>query len=404
MALRAPSGRRTGAADDASAVTTARRAGGEIRLGYLSADFRDHATAHLTAALFAQHDRSRFEVVGYSLGADDGSAVRRRVVDAFDRFVDLHDLSSAAAAQRIHADGIDVLVDLNGYAQNGRPQILAQRPAPIQVNYLGYPGTMGARFIDYIIVDPVVVPMDQQAFFTERLVHLPDCYQANDSRRAMAEAAPSRAACGLPKHGFVYCCFNNPSKITPTIFALWMRLLLAHPGSVLWLLQSNLLMVSNLRHEAATRGVAPERLVFAPPLPLAEHRARHRQADLMLDTLPYGAHTTMSDALWAGLPAVTCLGDTFAGRVGASLLRAAGLPDLVTTTLADYETLARNLAARPQELAAIGERLTRNRATAPLFDTARFTRHIEAAYGRMCEMRRAGTAPRPFAVSADESS
>lgn len=372
----------------------------KIRLGYLSSDFRNHATAHLTAELFERHDRSRFDIIGYSLGDDDGSAIRRRLIEGFDDFVDLRREPTAAAAQRIHADGIHILVDLNGYAQNGRPRIMTMRPAPVQVNYLGYPGTMGARFIDYIIVDPVVAPADQQNFFTERLVHLPECYQANDSRRAVAEMViPSRSDCGLPETGFVFCCFNNPAKITPTIFALWMRLLHALPDSRLWLLQSNALMAANLHREAAARGIAPARLVFAPPLPLAEHRARHRHADLMLDTLPYGAHTTMSDALWAGVPAVTCLGATFAGRVGGSLLRAAGLPELVTESLVDYENLARRLASRPRELAAIRDRLRHK--TALLFDTVRFTRHIEAAYARMWEIWCAGGEPESFAVSPE---
>jgi predicted O-linked N-acetylglucosamine transferase (SPINDLY family) len=254
-----------------------------------------------------------------------------------------------------------------------------------------------------VIVDPVTVPLDQQPFFTERLVHLPDCYQVNDTRRVIADATPSPAECGLPETGFVFCCFNNPSKISPTIFDLWMRLLRAVPDSILWLLESNALMVSNLRGEAASRGVAPARLVFAPPLPLAEHLARHRHADLMLDTSPYGAHTTMSDALWAGLPAVTCLGDTFAGRVGGSLLRAIGLPDLVTGSLAEYETLALRLASRPQELADIRDRLRRNRMTAPLFDINRFTRHIEAAYTRMFDIWCAGGDPETFAVTPDLS-
>jgi protein O-GlcNAc transferase len=375
--------------------------GAKIRLGYLSCDFRAHATAYLTAELFERHDRERFEVIGYSLGRNDGSAIGRRVAAAFDEFVDLSEVPVKEAAQRIRADKIEILVDLNAYAQNGRPQIVARRPAPVQVNYLGYPGTMGADFIDYVLVDPVVVPKDQQEFFTERLVHLPETYQVNDSRRVIAAVTPSRTACGLPERGFVFCCLNSASKITPTIFAIWMRLLAATPGSVLWLLEGNALAPARLRHEAGRLGVAPERLVFAPLLPLDQHLARHHRADLFLDTLPYGAHTTMSDALWAGLPAVTCLGETFPGRVGASLLRAVGLPELVTDTLADYENLALRLASYPDELAALRLRLAHNRATAPLFDTARFTHHLEAAYRRMSHIWRRGGQPEAFAIAPD---
>lgn len=375
--------------------------GAKIRLGYLSCDFRAHATAYLTAELFEHHDRERFEVIGYSLGHDDGSAIGRRIAAAFDEFVDLSEVSVHEAARRIRAHKIEILVDLNAYAQNGRPQILAQRPAPVQVNYLGYPGTMAADFLDYILVDPVVVPQDRQAFFTEHLVHLPETYQANDSRRAIAETTPARAASGLPGQGFVFCCFNNPSKITPAIFAIWMRLLAANPGSVLWLLESNTLAPARLQHAAARYGIAPERLVFAPLQPLDQHLARHRLADLFLDTMPYGAHTTMSDALWAGLPAVTRLGETFPGRVGASLLRAVGLPELVTDTLADYESLALRLASHPDELAALRLRLAHNRVTAPLFDTVRFAHHLEAAYRHMSQIWRSGGRPEAFAIAPD---
>jgi predicted O-linked N-acetylglucosamine transferase (SPINDLY family)/glycosyltransferase involved in cell wall biosynthesis len=374
-----------------------------VRVGYLSSDFHDHATAYLMAEVFERHDRSRFEVFAYSLGPDDGGAMRRRLVQAFDHFVDLQRSSHDEAARRIHDDGIDLLVDLKGYTYANRPQILARRPAPIQINYLGYPGTMGAAFIDYIVADRVVVPDEHRQFYSEEVVHLPACYQPNDTRRRIAEPAPTRAACGLPERGFVFCCFNNSYKITPTFFDVWTRLLQAVPDSVLWLLRANPSVEDNLRREAVARGVDPARLVFAPWLPYAEHLARHRLADLFLDTLPYNAHTGGSDALWAGLPVLTCVGETFAGRVGKSLLHAVGLPELVTSSLAEYEALALELATRTERLAALQERLARNRTTAPLFDAGRFTRGLEAAYLHMWETWQSGRAPAAFAVEPGPS-
>jgi predicted O-linked N-acetylglucosamine transferase (SPINDLY family) len=375
---------------------------GRIRIGYLSADFHAHATAYLVAELMERHGRDRFEVAGYSCGVDDGSAMRRRLTAAFDRFVDLRPLSDWEAARRIHADGIDILVDLKGFTREARTRILGFRPAAIQVNFLGYPGTMGAEFIDYVIADPVCIPPGHEAFFGEKVVRLPDCYQPNDAKREIAEPTPSRAECGLPERGFVFCSFNNPYKITPAFFAAWMRLLEAVPGSVLWLLAANDRVEANLRREAAARGVAPERLVFAPRRPLPDHLARHRLADLFLDTLPYNAHTTASDALWAGLPVVTCAGSTFAGRVAASLLTAIGLPDLITATLPDYQAMALRLATDPAALASVAARLRDNRASAPLFDGGRYTRNLEAAYGRMWDLHRAGRPPESFDVAAIE--
>ncbi|HYD67264.1 tetratricopeptide repeat protein, partial [Azospirillum sp.] len=385
----------------------AARADGRIRLGYLSADFHQHATAFLIAELFERHDRRRFHVTGYSYGPDDASPMRRRLTGAFDRFVDLAALPHAAAARRIRDDGIDILIDLKGYTQHARPAILAHRPAPIQVNYLGYPGTLGADFADYILVDRHIVPPDQQPFYAERLVHLPHCYQVNDTRRPIAATIagqpPTRTACGLPGAGFVFCCFNNSYKITPAVFAAWMRLLAAVPGSVLWLLEANAAVTGNLRAAAAAHGVDPQRLVFAPWAPLPEHLARYALADLFLDTLPVNAHTTASDALWAGLPVLTCMGETFVARVAGSLLHAVGLPELVTGSLAAYEAQALRLAQRPDELAALRARLAANRATAPLFDTAGFTRHLEAAYQTMWRIHAAGEPPRPFAVQPAET-
>ncbi len=371
----------------------------KIRLGYFSGDFREHPVAHLSAELFELHDRSKFEVIGYSYGVNDQSEPRIRIEKGFDKFVDVQSLSDRAVAERIAGDGIDILIDLSGYTDRARAGVACLRPAPIQVNYLGFPGTLGAKYIDYIIADDFVLPPEHRPFYTEQPVYLPDCYQVNDSKRAIAAETPTRAECGLPEEGFVFCCFNNCSKITPVVFAAWMNLLRQAPGSVLWLLGMRPLASENLRKRAAAVGVAPERLVFAPRLPLAAHLARHRLADLFLDTLPYNAHTTMSDALWAGLPAVTCVGDTFAGRVGGSLLRAVGLHELVTTKADDYEALALSLATDPDRLKSLSQKLARDLPTAPLFDSHRFTRHLETAYTRMHEFRRAGKPPEMIVVT-----
>jgi protein O-GlcNAc transferase len=370
-----------------------------IRLGYLSSDFQRHATGSLIAELLERHDRTRFEVLGYCFSADDGSDMRKRLLGAFDRFVDVRKLSYAEAARRIHDDGIDILVDLKGYTKDARTEILALRPAPLQVNFLGYPGSMGADFIDYILADAFVAPMDQQPHFTERIVHLPDCYQPNDRRRQIAPQAPSRAACGLPEKGFVFCSFNSAYKITEDMFGIWMRLLAGVPGSVLWLLDADALAKANLRREAVVRGVDPGRLVFAPKLRMQEHLARHGLADLFLDTLPVNAHTTASDALWAGLPVLTCAGPAFIGRVAGSLLQAVGLPELIVHTLADYEALALRLATDATMLRELRDRLDRNRLTAPLFDSERYARNIEAAYTHMVRLHAAGRPPEAFAVS-----
>jgi predicted O-linked N-acetylglucosamine transferase (SPINDLY family) len=373
----------------------------KLRIGYLSSDFRIHAVAYLIVELFELHDRSRFEVYGYSTGIDDKSDIRKRIAAAFDRFVECEAGRQIDVAKTIHDDEIDILIDLNGYTRNNGIRILARRPAPIQVNYLGYPGTMGVDFVDYIIADPTVLPRQQQKFYSEKVVYLPDCYQVNDSKRPIADRTPSRSVCELPETGFVFCCFNRPEKITPTLFDIWMRLLANVPGSVLWLLGRNETMSANLGREAQARGIDSSRLVFAPRLLLPAHLSRHRLADLFLDTLPYNAHTTMSDALWAGLPALTCIGDTFAGRVGASLLRAIDLPELITTSLAEYEARALALARSPDELAGLRRKLADRRATTPLFDSARFTRNVESAYMRMAELHRGGKAPQPIVIGSE---
>jgi protein O-GlcNAc transferase len=372
----------------------------KITLGYLSADFHAHATAHLIAELIEKHDRRRFNVLGYSYGADDHSPMRQRLMKAFDSFVDVRPMSNPEAARNIAADRVNIVIDLKGYTQDCRTAIVALRPAPIQVNYLGYPGTMGAAFMDYILVDDFVVPSDQQPFFTEKLVHLPGCYQVNDSRREISPETPTRAKSALPETGFVFCCFNGSYKITPEVFSVWMELLKEVPGSLLWLLEANRFAPANLRREAEARGVAAQRLVFAPRCPLPEHLARHRLADLFLDTFPVNAHTAASDALWAGCPVLTIAGETFVSRVAGSLLRTLGLPELVTASLKDYQAMALRLARNAELLGEVRARLEANRKTSPLFDAAWFARNLEKAYLTMWEIYASGEKPRAFAVSA----
>jgi len=375
---------------------------GRIRVAYLSADFREHATAHLAAGLFERHDRARFEVTGISFGANDGSPMRARLATAFDRFHDVAVMGDRAVAQLLLELGVDIAVDLKGHTEGGRPGILAYRPAPTQVAYLGYPGPLGLDFIDYVIADRIVLPFDEQAFYRERIVHLPDSYQVNDRARPIAARVPARREEGLPDEALVLCCFNHNWKITAAMFDVWMRLLRAHEGGVLWLFRSNDAAEANLRREAGARGIDPARLVFACFRAPAEHLARIACADLFLDTLPCNAHTTASDALWAGVPVLTCKGGTFAGRVAASLLHAAGLPQLATASLAEYEALAHKLAGDRALLASMRQRLAQNRLSCALFDTARFTRHIEAAYTTMVRMVRSGEGPRSFAVDPIE--
>jgi len=370
-----------------------------IRLAYLSADFRSHAVAYLIAELFEAHDKSRFETTAISIGPDSKDDMRKRLERSFDRFVDVRNKSDRDAALAVKELGIDIAVDLQGYTTYCRAGILAFRPAPIQVNYLGYPGTMGAPYIDYILADRTVIPEDQQGLYAEKVAYLPDAYQPNDSKRRIGERTPTRAEAGLPETGFVFCSFNNNYKIAPAVFDVWMRLLRAVEGSVLWLVATNAAASRNLRREAQQRGVAPERLVFAPHMPLEDHLARHRLADIFLDTLPYNAHTTASDALWAGLPVVTCLGSGFAGRVAGSLLDAVGLRELITDNLADYEALALKLARDKDRLAATTAELARNRQSFPLFDTDRFRRHIESAYETMWERCQRGEPAAGFAVA-----
>ena len=370
----------------------------KLRIAYLSADFREHATAFLTVELFEQHDRSRFEVLGISYGQPEQSEMRSRLLKAFDQFHDVARQTDQAIARLLHELQADIVIDLKGSTLGSRPAILAYRPAPIHVNYLGYPGTTGADFIDYIVADPTVLPFEEQPYYSEKIVHLPDCYQANVSQRRVGPALPTRHAARLPDTGFVFCCFNNNYKITPPLFDVWARLLHAVDGSVLWLLRDSAGAETNLRDAARSRGIDPDRLVFAERVEPAAHLARHRLADLFLDTLPYNAHTTASDALWMGLPVLTCHGNAFAGRVAASLLRAVVLPDLVTQSLPAYEALALKLARDPSLLASFRRRLQYNKSTSPLFDTRRFCHHIETAYTTMWGLWQRGEQPRSFSV------
>ena len=366
----------------------------KIRLGYFSMDFRNHPVSFLTAELFELHDRDRFEVYAFSFGPDTKDEMRQRLEIAFDMFIDVQSKSDKEVAELSRRMGIDIAIDLAGFTGDSRTGIFALRAAPIQVNYLGYPGTMGADYMDYLIADRQLIPEAARAHYAEKIAYLPDTYMANDSRRSISETSFSREALGLPQTGFVYCCFNNSYKITPNTFDGWMRILKRVDGSVLWLSESNAAASDNLRKEAARRGVEPQRLVFAPKLPLlADHLARHRAADLFIDTFPYNAHTTASDALWAGLPVLTCAGEAFASRVAASLLTAIDLPELITSTQEEYEALAIELAMNPQQLNTIRQELERNRLTSPLFDTVTFTRNIEVAYAQMMERYHANLPP-----------
>lgn len=370
--------------------------GARIRLGYLSSDLHDHATAYLMAEVFELHDRTRFDVHAFSLGPDDSKPMRQRLVRAFEHFHDLAGRPWQEVADYVHAQGIDILVDLKGYTKDTGSPVMAFRPAPVQVNYLGYPGTMGAAFIDYVVTDRIVTPPEDQAWFDERFAYMPHSYQCNDRQRAIGPR-PARAECGLPETGFVYACFNHTYKITPEVFGLWCEILAEVPDSVLWLLKSNRWAEANLRREAAARDVDPARLVFADNLPLAHHLGRLQNADLVLDTRPYNAHTTTSDALWAGVPVLTWPGDTFAARVAASLLHAADLPQLAAPSAAAYRALAVGIADEPILAHALKRHLAERRHALPLFDSPAFTRDLEALYGRMWQRHLAGLAPEPLA-------
>ncbi len=372
---------------------------GRIRMAYFSADFHNHATAWLTAGLFEQHDKSRFEIYAFSFGPPARDSMRHRLEPCFERFFEIGNMSDADAVRLARDIGLDVAVDMKGFTEGSRTQIFAQRVAPIQVSYLGFPGTMGASYMDYIIADQHVVPEVAQCFYAERIAWLPDSYQPNDTLRSNSLSATARRYHGLPEQAFVFCCFNNSYKITPEIFAIWMRLLKRAPESVLWFFEDNPGAARNLRAEAQSRGIDAQRLIFAGRAEHEEHLARQSLADLFLDTLPYGAHTTASDALRAGLPLLTCTGAAFQGRVATSLLHAAGMPELITGRLEEYEAAALGFAQNPEKLRALRERLAENLQRAPLFDTVAYARHLEAAFAVMWDRHQQGLQPTSFRIA-----
>lgn len=364
-----------------------------LRIAYLSADFYNHATSFLMAELFELHDRSKFEIFGFCYGRSPKDEMRRRVADSFDVFVEVADRSDSEIAEMLRELGVQITVDLKGHTKDNRLGIFAERCAPIQVHYLGYPGTTGASFIDYLVADKTVIPPEHQGFYSEKIVYMPDCYQVNDRRRKIMDIQDARGDHGLPNDGFVFCCFNNNWKITPDVFDVWMRLLLKVEGSVLWLLEDNQYASANLKREAVNRGVQSERLIFAKRVPLDIHLARHRHADLFLDTLYCNAHTTASDALWTGLPIISKLGSTYASRVSASLLKAVDMPELVAETLNEYESMALDLAMYPERLNAFKQKLKAGLHTTALFDAPRFTKNLELAYESMWGRYQTGLEP-----------
>ncbi len=370
-----------------------------IRIGYLSASFHNHAVSRQMAGVFEHHDRAEFEITAFSLGPDDGGALRRRLAPAFHDFLDVSSWDDPRIAEEIRRRNIDIAIDLMGFTENSRPAILAQRPAPVQINYLAYPGSMAADHMDYLIADGIVIPPESEAYFSEKVIRLPHCYLPQDSARAIANQPVSRARAGLPEQGFVFCCFNHSYKIIPEIFDVWMNLLRGVPGSVLWLNQLDSAAQRNLGSQAKIRGIEPERIIFAPFVPGdAEHLARLQAAGLFLDTPRYNAHATASDALWAGVPVLTIIGQTFPARVGASLLHALEIDELIAPDLNSYEELALLLAREPARLMAVRRKLAENSRTKPLFNTAEFTRHFELALHTVMKRLRDGLAPQSFDV------
>ncbi len=365
----------------------------KIKLAYVSPDLREHPVGHLMAGIFERHDKNRFETIAISLGIDDNSRLRHRMTACFDHFVDARLMHAKDIAKLMRDMEVDVAVDLAGYTADSRTDVFAYRPAPVQVNYLGYPGTMGTSYMDYIIADRFVIPAEHQQFFNEKVVYLPDAYLPTDTGLQIADTTPTRQECGLPDEGVVFCSFSHDYKISPPLFNVWMRLLQQVPGSVLWLMSRSEVSQRNLRQEAAKRGVAPERLIFAKRVPRVEdHLARYRQADIFLDTHPYNAHTTAADALMAGLPVVTFLGGAFPARVAASLLNAMGMPELVADSPAGYEALALHLARNPEVLKGVKAKLASHRHTHALFDTDRFCQNLEAIYTAMWRQAELGDA------------
>lgn len=373
-------------------------AGRRLKLAYLSHDLRDHTVATSNAAMLAHHDRSRFEVFAFSTGPDDASPMRKRLEASFEHFIDVREQGDAAVAQMLADAQIDILVDLNGHTIGARPGVLARRAAPVQVNYQGYPGTTGGTLVDYMIADNTVIPPGRDSDFAEKIVRLPHCYMPVDPSRRPSQGVVSRTAAGLPQDAFVFCAFNSVWKITPAMLGVWLELLRDVPGSVLWLRHDNDAAERNLRQEASRQGVDPARLVFASRANDADHIARHRLADLFLDTMPFTGHSTAIEALWAGLPLVSCTGTAFASRVSASALKAVGMPEYAVASLADYKALALKLACDPAPLAAYREKLDSGRETFPLFDAADLCRALEAAYEKMAALSRGGQAPQAFDV------
>jgi predicted O-linked N-acetylglucosamine transferase (SPINDLY family) len=364
-----------------------------IRIAYLSPDLREHPVGHLMAGIFERHDKARFETIAVSLGIDDGSRLRERMHKAFDHFIDARQMGALQIAQRIRAMEVDILIDLAGYTVDSRTEVLAWRPAPAQVNYLGYPGTLGAEYVDYILADRYIIPQEDQCHYTEKVLYLPDTYLPTDAGLKIAERTPSRAECGLPETGTVFCSFSHDYKISPQMFDSWMAILGRVPGSVLWLMSRGELAQRNLRASAQARGIDPARLIFAGRVPLVEdHLARYRNADVFLDTHPYNAHTTAADAMMAGLPVVTLMGQAFPARVAGSLLHAIGLPELITHNRSDYEELAVRLGSTPELLADVKARLQANRRTHALYDTDGFCRNIEAVYTAIWRQSQLGDA------------
>lgn len=356
----------------------------KIRLAYVSPDFREHPVGHVLAGVLERHDKSRFETIAISLGIDDQSRLRARYLNAFDRFIDARTMGSRQIAELMCEMEVDIAVDLAGYTSDSRNDVFAHRPAPVQVNYLGYPGTLGAEYMDYIVADRHIIPEDDQRYYSEKVVYLPDSYMPTDASIKISERTPTRAECGLPETAFVFCSFSHDYKISPPMFDVWMRLLERVPESVLWLMSRNETSVRNLRNAAAERGIDPARLLFASRVPLVEdHLARYRQADLFLDTHPYNAHSTAADALMAGLPVVTYMGNAFPARVAGSIVHAMGIPELATHSLPDYEALALKLATSPQLLAGYKTRLRASRQSSALLDTEGFCRNLEAVYTAM---------------------
>lgn len=369
-----------------------------IRLGYFSTDFKEHPVAYLIAKMLEQHDRDQFEVFGYSLHGNQQSDMRQRLSQSFDNFVDVQGMADKDIALQARKDGIDIAIDLNGYTQNHRMGIFANRPAPIQINYLGYPGTTGADFMDYIIADRFLMPEQNQKYFSEKPLYLPYTYMPTDNTRKLSQKPMSRKEEGLPDGAFVFCCFNNNYKISSAEFDIWMRLLSKVEGSVLWLRKSNAVSHLNLKNEAKKRNVHPSRLVFADRAPMDEHLARQKLADLFVDTFAFNAHTTASEALWAGLPVITKAGDGFAARVAGSLLNAIGLPELVTTTTQGYEEVILELATNPTKLANLKDKLAINRLTQPLFNTELYTKYLENGYQKAYQNYFEGKSPKTIII------